>query len=188
LKNRTAGFTILELMIATTVMAMASVAFVSVMNFSGYAMLDITQQTEFNKAASNTTFKIIQRTRYSHTFEVSNNGNTLVLSFDDDYITDTDGDGNFYNDTDHQETFEYAPTDVDGSGTISHQSSANEAPQAILTNALPIGSSAIFEVNGQNPRQIDIQFRLLNQIANNGRTQKIDISTSAYRLNGQDGT
>lgn len=187
-KGRGAGFTMLEIIFASTIMAMAGVAFVSLMNFSGYAMFDITQQTAFNNSASNTTLQIIQRTRYSHTVEVSNRGNTLTLSFDDDYKTDTDEDDNFYNDTDHQETFEYAPTAADGSGTISHQSSADADPHTLLTDALPIGSSAIFEVNGDNPRQIDIKFRLLNQIANNGRTQKIDISSSAYRLNGQDGT
>ena len=188
LKGRGAGFTMLEIIFASTIMAMAGVAFVSVMNFSGYAMFDITQQTAFNNSASNTTLQIIQRTRYSHTVEVSNSGNTLTLSFDDDYKTDTDEDGNFYNDTDHQETFEYATTAADGSGTISHQSTADADPHTLLTDALPIGSSAIFEVNGDNPRQIDIQFRLHNKLANNGRTQKIDISTSAYCLNYQDGT
>jgi len=178
----------LEIIFASTIMAMAGVAFVSVMNFSGYAMFDITQQTAFNNSASNTTLQIIQRTRYSHSVEVSNSGNTLTLSFDDNYKTDTDGDGNFYNDTDYQETFEYATTAADGSGTISHQSTADADPHTLLTDALPIGSSAIFEVNGDNPRQIDIQFRLHNKLANNGRTQKIDISTSAYCLNYQDGT
>lgn len=188
LKGRGAGFTMLEIIFASTIMAMAGVAFVSVMNFSGYAMFDITQQTAFNNSASNTTLQIIQRTRYSHSVEVSNSGNTLTLSFDDNYKTDEDGDGNFYNDTDYQETFEYATTAADGSGTISHQSTADADPHTLLTDALPIGSSAIFEVNGDNPRQIDIQFRLHNKLANNGRTQKIDISTSAYCLNYQDGT
>jgi type II secretory pathway pseudopilin PulG len=188
LKGRGAGFTMLEIIFAATIMAMAGVAFVSVMNFSGYAMFDITQQTAFNNSASNTTLQIIQRTRYSHTVEVSNSGNTLTLSFDDNYKKDEDGDGNFYNDTDYQETFEYATTAADGSGTISHQSTADADPHTLLTDALPIGSSAIFEVNGDNRRQIDIQFRLHNKLANNGRTQKIDISTSAYCLNYQDGT
>lgn len=177
-KTHRAGFTVIELVIASTIIAVAGVAFVSVMNFSGYAMLGITQQSEFNNMASNTTIQIIQRTRYSHTFEVSGEGTTLTLSFDDDSEVDSDDDGDFYNDTDHTEIFKYAE------GAITHQSAADATPHAIVTGARLLNDAEIFTITPSKPRQIDINFELYNKLNNNGRTQRIDISTSAYRVNG----
>ncbi len=189
-KSRVAGFTLVELMIASSIAVLAGLALVSLIKFSGYSMLDITQQTELNNAASKTTFQIIRRIRYSHTLQISNDGNTLTLSFDDDPEADADGDGDFYNDTDHQELFKYAPADtaynsINVAGqSISLLTTSNSAPRTLLTDALPIGTLAIFTENAKNPRQIDINFKLRNQIPNNPRTQKIEISTSAYRVNG----
>lgn len=194
-KNCVAGFTIVELMIATTILSFVGIVFVSLIKFSGYSMLDISQQTEFNRSASNTTFQIIQRTRYSHTFLVTDSGNILTLIFDDNAEVDTDGDGDFYNDDDHQETFQYVASDTTvtnsiGTDTtltaesISHLSAADSTPRTLITNVLPIGTLAIFEE--ATTRQVDIHFRLYNQLANNPRTQKIEISTSAYRVNGID--
>lgn len=100
-----AGFTIIELMVAASIFSTATITFVSVLNYTGYAIFDITQQTDFNQSASNTALRIIQRTRSSHAFEISSQGNRLSLSFDDDYKVDSNGDGDCYNDTDHQEFF-----------------------------------------------------------------------------------
>lgn len=165
-------------MIAAAITVMLGAAFASVMKFSGYAMLDITQQTQFNQMAGNTTIKMIERTRYSHTFEVSEDGQILTLSFDDDSDVDSDDDGDFYNDVDHQEVFEYA------SGIITHKKTLDATPHTIVTGALQLDEVAIFTVNSGKPRQVDINFELYNKLRNTGRTQRIDISTSAYRVNG----
>ncbi len=180
-------------MVATLVVTLMGAAFVSIMKFSGYSMLSISQRTAFNNSAKNATIHIIQCTRRSHTAGVTNQGNTLTLSFDDDSETDTDNDGDFYNDTDHQEIFHYAATtgnfpNDEGTlveaETLSHQDSAAGTPSTLVTNTQTLGDAPIFEINATNPRQIDVNFELHNQIPGDVRTQRIDISTSAYRING----
>jgi type II secretory pathway pseudopilin PulG len=173
-----AGFSIVELMIAATVMLMLSACFVSVMKYTGYAMLGITQQAEFNQMASNTTMQIIKRVRFCHTFKVSTDGNTLTLTFDTDSEVDSNEDGDFNNDADNKEIFQF--TD----GTMTYQPSELASPLTLARGVIAVNDQAIFKAISNKPRQIDINFELYNKLTNNGRTQRIDISTSAYRTNG----
>ena len=102
------GFTLIEMMVSSvcTLIIMAGVmAFIKLgmLSFSG-----ITVQSTINQQAGYAIEFVQSRARLATIiFTNDSAGNILTLGFDDDPLTDSDGDGKPYNDKNHFERFQF---------------------------------------------------------------------------------
>jgi Tfp pilus assembly protein PilW len=105
--QRTLGYTIIEVMIASTLGLMVLAAGYSFLFFTLRAMSGISAQSVMNQKGANALEFIESRARFATYMATSSSGNTLTLGFDDDYTRDSDGDTKPYNDRDHYEQFQF---------------------------------------------------------------------------------
>ena len=114
-------------------------------------------------------------------------GNTLTLGFDDDFQTDSDGEGSPYNDQDHYETFKFTGTN----GTSAATSSSN---RLIYTPKVGVAASSVLvpfgvrNLPGYNiftvpiPGTVVIRFGVVDS-ATRDRFQSVDIQATGVSLN-----
>jgi len=108
--QRTLGYTIIEVMIASTLGLMVLAAGYSFLFFTLRAMSGISAQSVMNQKGANALEFIESRARLATYMATSSSGNTLTLGFDDDPTRDTDGDAKTYDDRDHYEHFKFIGT------------------------------------------------------------------------------
>ena len=181
------GFSLVEVLIAMSIAVVVGGMSAGFALMSSKSAIRITNQSELNSTASNAALMIVQRTRSARLSTVSNGGNTLVLTFDDYGYSDSDGDGNYFNDSNHVEVFQFYDTDgdlttMDDNGISYRNSRYNNSQKDLVTHVQKIGDAAIFSVNAGNSRQIDISFEA-SKATTDGQRQRTEIVTSAYRLN-----
>ena len=97
----------MELMVAS---ALSVTLMGGVMAFIKLGMLSfsgITVQSAMNEQAGRSLEFIQSRVRLATIITTNSMGNILTLGFDDDPLTDSNGDGKAYNDKDHYERFQF---------------------------------------------------------------------------------
>ena len=103
----TAGFTMIETMVAAGIMMLVLAGAVSFIYFSAIAVSGVTAQTVINQRAGNVIEFIQSRIRFATSISNDVTGNILTLGFDDNYAVDSDGDKITYDDKDHYERFQF---------------------------------------------------------------------------------
>jgi hypothetical protein len=101
------AFTIVEVMIASTLGLMVVAAGYSFLYFTLRAMSGVSAQSVLNQKGAGALEFIESRTRFATYMATSTSGNTLTLGIDEDYTKDSDNDGKAYNDRDHYEQFQF---------------------------------------------------------------------------------
>ena len=101
------GYTIVEVMIASTLGLMVLAAGYSFLFFTLRAMSGVSSQSALNQKGASALEFIESRSRLATYMDTSTSGNTLTIGFDDDYTKDSDKDGKTYNDRDHYEQFQF---------------------------------------------------------------------------------
>lgn len=107
-----AAFTILELVVAVGAGGLVITSAMIFMSFARVAMSSITAQTLIGDRAGYTIEFIQSRIRVATSVTVDATGNILTLSFDDDYLVDSDNDGKTFNDKTHWESFNFEGTNT----------------------------------------------------------------------------
>jgi len=100
------AFSLIEVMFSTAIGVFVIAAFAFYIKAEAPFVSSITQQTAMNGQAANALEMIQSRVRLATLISNSPDGATLTLGFDDDPNTDTNGDGDPYDDTDHFEQFQ----------------------------------------------------------------------------------
>ena len=100
-----AGFTLVEAMVATSILVVVVGGAVTFMSFAGLSASGITAQNIASGQAGLALELIQNRTRFATSMSINPAGNVLTLGIDDDYTTDSSGDGKTYNDVNHLERF-----------------------------------------------------------------------------------
>ena len=186
-KARIKAFTLVEILIAMAIAVLVGAMAAGFTLMSSKSALRITNQSELNGSASNMVSLLVKRVRSARMSTVSKDGYTLTLVYDDYGYQDTDGDGNFFNDSDHIEVFQFS----DGDGTVTtvedntityRRTGKTPFSKVALTDVQQIGNTPIFKINAGNHRQIDVTFET-SKITNHGQRQRIEMITSAFRLN-----
>jgi Tfp pilus assembly protein PilW len=113
----TAAFTLIEVMIASSISLLVMAGAMTFLWFSGLGASGVTSQALCDQQAGNAIEFIQSRVRMAVSVSNDSSGNVLTLAFDDDPTTDSDGDGIAYNDRDHFERFQFIG--VNGSTTNS---------------------------------------------------------------------
>lgn len=186
MQQKCRGFTLVEIMVVMALVVVIGGFFAALMINSSKSILRISNQAELNNTASHVAMLIVKRTRAARLVEVSEDGNMLTLTYDDDVDVDTDDDGDFYNDTDHVEVFTFYNTDDDAStyedNGITYLAVADGSAQTLVTNVKLMANTPAFALDVNDPRKVDVSFELKLQ-STDGQSQRIDIVTSAYCLN-----
>jgi len=108
--RRSLGYTIIEVMIASTLGLTVLAAGYSFLYFTLRAMSGVSAQSVMNQQGANALEFIESRARLATYMATSSSGNTLTLGFDDNNNTDSDSDGKTYDDRDHYEQFKFIGT------------------------------------------------------------------------------
>ncbi|MBI2517266.1 MAG: hypothetical protein HYV95_10160 [Opitutae bacterium] len=178
------AFSLVELMVSATIVSFVTVGFLTYMRYAGISALNVTNQAVYNQQAGNAATLIVQRTRLCHSFSVQNSGGTLVIDIDDDPTTDSDGDGNLYNDPDHQETFQFSDADSDPAtltdNTLSYKPTATATAQLLARRISRIGGANYFAAT--STKTVSLSFAVSGG-DNSARGQRVEIISSASRLN-----
>lgn len=107
---RRSAFTLVEVLVASSIAGIILASALVFMNFARVSISGIAAQAMISDSASNAVMDMRNRIRVATSTVVDSAGNTLTLGFDDNYQTDSDGDGSAYNDKDHYETFQFTGT------------------------------------------------------------------------------
>jgi len=192
--RRTAGFSMIEAMIAFGIVGFAVAAMVVFTEMTTRSLASVNQQTLSNQKAGQFASFVTQRVRAAN-FMTNNSADTeILLSFDDDIATDSDSDGNPYNDRDHYELFAFQDGD-DNTNTYSDnlilfQPNTNASAVIKLvtggvkhlpgTNLFVMADHPAGTTNGFRTLHLNVGFH--HQEGGN-RTQTIEVRTSAFRRN-----
>jgi prepilin-type N-terminal cleavage/methylation domain-containing protein len=101
------GFTLIEVMVASSIGLLVIAGVMMFMSFSGTSLSGTTAQSLINGRAGYAIEFIQNRARLATCVSNDASGNVLTLGFDDDPNTDSDNDGKPYNDRDHFEQFKF---------------------------------------------------------------------------------
>ena len=99
------GFTLVEVMVASSILVVVVGGAVTFMSFAGLSASGITAQNIASGQAGLALELIQNRTRFATSMSINPSGNALTIGIDDDYTTDSNGDGKTYNDQNHLERF-----------------------------------------------------------------------------------
>jgi hypothetical protein len=105
--KRSRAYTIVEVMIASSLGLLVLAGAYSFLFFTLRAMSGVSAQSVMNQKGANALEMIQSRTRFATFMATSSSGDTLTLGFDDNYNVDSDGDGKTYNDRNHYEQFKF---------------------------------------------------------------------------------
>jgi prepilin-type N-terminal cleavage/methylation domain-containing protein len=181
------AFTLMEVLVASSIAGTATVAALVFMNFARISVSGIMAQAKVSDSAARAIAHIQSRIRVATSITADASGNTLTLGFDDDYSTDSDGDGVTYNDHDHYETFQFIGTN----GTNSITALSNRlvyTPKVGVAGRQDLLSSGVRNLPGYNifsvpyPGTVVIRFGVVDSITRD-RFQGIDIQATGLSLN-----
>ena len=105
--GRPRGFTLVEMMFALGISGLVVTAVCTFMVMAARSMSGTVTQTALNTDAASASDFIFSRIRLATFVTNDPSGNRLVLGFDDNRTTDSDGDGKDYNDHTRYESFEF---------------------------------------------------------------------------------
>lgn len=185
-RRRGHGFTIVEFIVATGIAGIVLAGMVVFVAMASRSLQGITTQNSVNQEASHASETILERIRLANTLTVSNSGDTLTLTYDDNPDVDSNGDGKNHNDRDHSERFQFS--NGDGSDTTTDDNkisyTANVA-SGTAVNLVPnrvrkLPGTAVFTIT--NTTQVLVHFGLVDSHTNDF-FQALEIKTSAVRRN-----
>jgi len=181
-----AGFTLVELMVSSSVGILIAGAVMVFSQFAGLSLSGITAHSMLAQQAGNTVEFIQSRVRLATSAWTDVSGNTLILGFDDDPATDSDLDGISYNDGDHFEEFQFLG--VNGSTNMVSSNSLVYIPNSGSTRQRTLIPAGIHNLPGSNifsvtyPLKVIIRFGIVDGFTRAGY-HSIDIQTTAIPLN-----
>ena len=189
-KNHTqAAFTQPELLVATAIAMFVMSGFFVFSDFAGRSLAGVARQNLLNQKAGYAADYIVSRVRLATYVTNDATGNTLILAFDDDANTDSNGDGLRGNDRDHWELFQFQ--NGDGSDTTPANNKLIYQPNTNSTASTTLISANIRKLPGQlvftitNTATVLINYGLLDSGVG-ARSQTIEIRTQAVRRNRPD--
>lgn len=103
----TAAFTLVEVLIASTISLLVIAGAMAFLWFSGYSASGVASQALLNQQGGNAIEVIQSRAQFAVCASNDSSGNALTLGFDDNPSVDSDGDGIPYNDKNHFERFQF---------------------------------------------------------------------------------
>jgi Tfp pilus assembly protein PilW len=180
------AFTLVEIMIASSIGLLVTAGAVMFFQFAGTAMSGATSQSLLNQRAGNA-IEFIQNRAQLATFASNDaSGNTLTLAFDDDPTADSNGDGKSYNDRDHFEQFKFIGTN--GSTNSASTNMLIYIPNTATTNQQVVIPAGVHNLPGYgifavtNGLMIVIRFGVVDGYARD-HYQSVDIQGTAVPLN-----
>lgn len=185
--RKRAGFTLMEVLVASSCGAVIMGIALIFLTFAQRSISGIAAQAMVSDTAAGAIMRIQSRVRVATSVAVDSTGNTLTLGFDDDYTTDSNGDGTTYNDQDHYETFQFSGTNGTNSSTtatnrILYTSKVGTSAAAVL---VPFG---VRNLPGYNiftlgsPGTVVVRFGITDPNTRD-RFQSIDIQATGVSLN-----
>ncbi|HZR18353.1 MAG TPA: prepilin-type N-terminal cleavage/methylation domain-containing protein [Verrucomicrobiae bacterium] len=184
--RRSRAFTLMEVMIASSIGLFVMAAAMWFLWFSGLAISGVTAQGLTTQRAGNAIEFIQSRVRFAVSITNDSSGNALTLGFDDDPTTDSDHDSVPYNDNDHFERFQFIG--VNGSSTTSNTNSLVYYPNITRTNRQVLIAAGVRNLPGYNIFTVTnrstsiVRFGVVDGNASD-HYQSIDIQATAVPLN-----
>ena len=181
------AFTLIEVLVASSAAAIVIAGALAFVNFVRISITGVSSQMMINNSAVNAIAFMRSRIRVASSTTVDANGNTLTLGFDDNYSVDSDGDGSFYNDKDHYETFAFSGTNGTGL-TTSASNRIIYTPRVGLTANSTVVPSGVRNLPGRkifavsSPGVVVIRFGVVDTKVRD-RYQSIDIQATGVSLN-----
>lgn len=178
------AFTLVELMIASSIALVAAGGAMIFMNFAGVSISGITSQCIVIGQAGNAIELIQSSARLATSASNDASGNVLTLGFDDDAATDSNGDGKAYNDQNHFEQFQFLSVTNGGVST----NSLIYIPDTTATNNRVLIKSGMRKLPGWNVFTVTngglvlIRFGVLDSYVPD-HYQSTEIQASAVPLN-----
>jgi prepilin-type N-terminal cleavage/methylation domain-containing protein len=183
-----AGFTLVELMVASAIALMVLAAGYSFLSFALKAMAGASAQTVLNNKGGTAIEFIEARARFATYMATSTSGNTLTLGFDDNYNVDSDGNGKTYDDRDHYEQFKFQGTNSTNvlacaGNQLIYIPNTNSATSRVLISG-GVRNLPGFKIFSTTNQVITvIRFGIADPNLNNDHYQAIDLQGSAVSLN-----
>ena len=177
------AFTLMEMIVASGIAVLILAGAVSFINFASVTMSGITAQTTINDQAANAVQFFQSRARSATSVTNDVTGNIVILGFDDDYETDSDGDKLTYNDRDHFETFAVIGTSTNlqsSTNSLVYTSTNGYKKILIPSGVCKLPQQKVFNVT--NSATVLIRFGVVDTYARD-HYQSIDIQTTAVLLN-----
>lgn len=181
------AFTIIEVMVSTTIVAIVIGAVVAFTTAVSRSVTNISNQTQIPTDTASSMSMLAQRIRLANFAAVDTNGNTLTLAFDDDLNTDSNTNGNKFDDRNHYESFQFHNTD--GSDTTTKDNRFIYKPNTNLTNQIILLTGGVRKLPGTNVFSlqqtgvvVNVNLGVLDK-ADGQRSQTIEIRTTIFRRN-----
>lgn len=187
-----AAFTLMEMLVAVGIsslmLAMTSTfAIMTARSTSG-----VVQQAVINDQAGRVSELIFNRVRFATSLAVDATGNTLTLSFDDDFMTDSSipPDKKTYNDRDHYEVFQFLTGDGSDATTTDNRLIYKPRSDVAITNVLlrsairKLPNVKIFVLTNETSTVL-MHFGLVDSYSTDGY-QEVDIKTAFLARNSPD--
>lgn len=182
-----AGFTFVELLVATSISILLAVGAMMFANSTVLSISAITAQSTINQQAGNAIEFLQINARLATSISNDTAGNILTLGFDDNFAVDSDADGKPYNDRDHFARFQFLGVNSTNSAACAtnrlvYFPNVNSTNKRVLVSAglrnLP--GYKIFNVTNNNT--VIIRFGMVDPQAAD-RYQAIEIQGTAVSLN-----
>lgn len=186
-RRRRSGYTLLEVLVASSVGAVIMGIALIFLTFAQRSISGIAAQAMVSDTAAGAITRIQSRIRVATSISVDSTGNTLTLGFDDNYQTDSDGDGKTYNDQDHWETFQF-------SGTNGTSATATASNRLLYTSKVGTTAASVLVPFGVRnlpgykiftagtPGTVVIRFGITDPTTRD-RFQSVDIQATGVSLN-----
>ena len=184
--GRRQAFTIVEFIVATGIAGIVLAGMVVFVAMASRSLQGITTQNSVNQEASHASESILERIRLANTLTVTDAGNTLTLTYDDDPEVDSNGDSKTHNDRDHSERFQFSngdgsdTTTADNKITYTDNVTSGTAVNVVPNRVRKLPGTAVFTIT--NTTQVLVHFGLVDSYTNDF-FQALEIKTSAVRRN-----
>jgi|GEM_PF-5852374 len=153
------GFSLIEMMIAMTIMSMFGAAFIAFIKFSYEPLFGVMDEANKNRMGSYAVVLMTQKIREANDHQILAGGDELKLQLDG-----------------HQETFKY-----DSDEDLIFRVASPDHKQVLVKDVKLMGSEKPFQASVYNDRLIKIQFAIESRHKNRSRT--INVATSVLRIN-----
>jgi len=181
------AFTLVEVMVSTAIVLLAVTGILAFTTTVSRSVANISSQSQISTDTAASVSLLAQRVRLANLAAVDTNGNTLTLAFDDDLNTDSNTNGNKFDDRNHYESFQFHNTD--GSDTTTTDNRFIYKPNTNLTNQVILLTGGVRKLPGTNVFSlqqtgvvVNVNLGVLDK-ADSKRSQTIEIRTTIVRRN-----
>jgi len=181
------AFTLVEVMVSTAIVLLAVTGILAFTTTVSRSVANISSQSQISTDTAASAGLLAQRVRLANLAAVDTNGNTLTLAFDDDLNTDSNTNGNKFDDRNHYESFQFHNTD--GSDTTTTYNRFIYKPNTNLTNQVILLTGGVRKLPGTNVFSlqqtgvvVNVNLGVLDK-ADSKRSQTIEIRTTIVRRN-----